>query len=243
MSPETRAFLDEVRTAEDPTPRDERRVLSAVHAALATGAIVSGGIAASKGVNVLGVSVATGVKAGGLVLGLSAAAWIAATALSPIPPAPTAVSPARSAGPPASSAASVVPSPRSSDATPPLATESGKRPRTTTSPPSASPAATSSVPPSSALPSLREEIALLAEVNAALSRGDGATALQRLDEHDAAERRLLAERKALRIRALCVLGRTAEAERLARAFLREHPTSVQRAAVERSCAGQAAGRR
>jgi hypothetical protein len=244
MSPETRAFLDAVRTAEDPTPGDERRVLSAVHAALATGAIVSGGIAASKGVNVLGVSVATGVKAGGLVLGLSAAAWIAATALSPNPPAPAALSPARSAGPPASSAASVVPSPRSSDATPPLATESNKRPRTTTSPPPASPTATpSSPPPPSALPSLRDEIALLAEVNAALSRGDGATALLRLDEHDAAERRLLAERKALRIRALCLLGRTPEAERLARAFLREHPTSVQRTAVERSCAVQAAGRR
>jgi hypothetical protein len=242
MSPETRAFLDEVRTAEDPTPADERRVLSAVHAALATGAVVSGGIAASKGMNALGVSVATGMKAGGLVLGLSAAAWIAATVLSPNPPAPAAVSPARPIVAPAASATTVS-SPRLRETTPPLATESDQRPRATPSPAAASPAATSSVPPSSALPSLRDEIAVLAEVNAALSRGDGATALQRLDEHDAAERRLLAERKALRIRALCLLGRTPEAERLARAFLREHPTSVQRTAVERSCAVQAADRR
>jgi hypothetical protein len=242
MSPETRAFLDEVRAAEDPTPADERRVLSAVHAALATGAIVSGGVAASKGMNVLGVSVATGVKAGGLVLGLSAAAWIAATVLAPNPPVPAAVSPARSVGAPAANA-TAVPSPRSRDTTPPLATESDKRPRTTPSPTAAFPAATSSAPASSALPSLRDEIALLAEVNAALARGDGATALQRLDEHDAAERRLLAERKALRIRALCLLGRTSEAERLARAFLREHPTSVQRTGVERSCAVPAAGGR
>src|SRR5688572_5475234 len=202
MSPETRAFLDEVRAAEDPTPGDERRVLSAVHAALATGAIVSGGVAASKGMNLLGVSVATGVKASGLVLGLSVAAWIAATVLSPNVPVPAAVSPARSVSAPAATATSV-PSPRSRDTTPPLATESDKRPRTTPSPSPAFPAATSSTPPSSALPSLRDEIALLAEVNAALARGDGTTALQRLDEHDAAERRLLAERKALRIRALC----------------------------------------
>jgi RNA polymerase sigma-70 factor (ECF subfamily) len=80
---------------------------------------------------------------------------------------------------------------------------------------------------------------LLAQVQAALDRGDGATALRRLDERASVDRRLLAERRAARILALCQLGRTQEAEQSALAFVREHPSSVQRTAVERSCAGKA----
>lgn len=237
MSPETRAFLDAVRTAEDPTPEDERRVLSAVYAALATGAAVGAGLGVAKGAKWLGVST-SGLKIGGLVVGLSAAAWITATQVAPTAPPPPAVIPARSIPARASSVASVTGAPPWPNATPPIAAPRAELPRS--DPPAIrAVAAASANPPSSALPSLRDEIALLSEVNAALARGDGATALKRLDEHDAAERRLLAERKAARIRALCLLGRAQEAERLARLFFREHPTSVQRTAVERSCAAHA----
>src|SRR5688500_2206099 len=38
MSPETRAFLDRLRHAEDPTAEDQRRVLSGVRAAIVAGA-------------------------------------------------------------------------------------------------------------------------------------------------------------------------------------------------------------
>lgn len=237
MSPETRAFLDAVRTAEDPTPEDERRVLSAVQAALATGAAAAAGLGVSKGAKWLGVST-SGLKIGGIVVGLSAAAWVTATQLGPSAPPPPAVIPARSITARASSLASVTAAPPGSNATPPIATPRAELPRS-----GPAVAAATASPPSSALPSLRDEIALLSKVNAALARGDGATALKRLDEHDAAERRLLAERKAARIRALCLLGRTQEAERLARQFFREHPTSVQRTAVERSCAAHATDRR
>lgn len=230
MSPETRALLDAVRTAEDPTPEDQRRVLSGVHAALAASAAVGAGIGAAKGLKLLGMSVTPSLKLGGLVLGLSAATWIAATALTPDPAHPSVDTPSTRAL--SSSVAPVVPAPQ---ALPSSAPSSTTPPSVVATSPAASPAPTTTSPPST-LPSLRDEIALLSEVNAALARGDGTTALRRLDEHDAAERRLLAERKAARIRALCLLGRTQEAQRLAQLFFREHPKSVQRAAVERSCA-------
>jgi hypothetical protein len=86
-------------------------------------------------------------------------------------------------------------------------------------------------------PSVREELALLAEVQAALRRGDGASALRRLDAHVTTDRQLAAERSAARVLALCALGRVQEARRAAAVFVREHPGSVQRDAVERACAG------
>lgn len=73
-------------------------------------------------------------------------------------------------------------------------------------------------------------------MQAALARGDGAAALRQLDQHVTNDRRLLAERRAARVLALCSLGRTSEAVQAMEVFLREHPASVQRSAVERSCA-------
>ncbi len=240
MSPETRAFLDSVRSAEAPSADDERRVLSAVHAALATGAVAGAALGVSKGAKLFGVSVAS-VKAGGALLGLSVATWLAASALSQDRPAgPPAVTPVASTAR-AAAVSPATPPAIASDAeptpvTPPAtssrngavaraATLGSSLPRPTSSPPAPS--------------SLREEIALLSQVNGALARGDGAAALQRLDEPLASGRRLPAERMAARIRALCLLGRTQEAEARAHDFVREHPTSVQRTAVERSCAGKA----
>jgi hypothetical protein len=244
MSPETRAFLDAVRTAEDPTTEDERRVLTAVQAAVATGATVSAGLAVSNGVKLFrGGSISTSLKLGGLVVGLGGAAWVASTTLSTNVPGP----PAKPT-PPQHFASAHVPN-ATSRTSPPRGP--GKAPEMASAAvplPSAKPAA----PPSSATgpratppapPSLRDEIALLAEVKVALDRGDGATALRLLDERASVDQRLLAERKAARILALCMLGRTREAERSARAFSREHPSSVQKTAIERSCAGKATGPR
>jgi hypothetical protein len=86
--------------------------------------------------------------------------------------------------------------------------------------------------------SLRQEIALLGEVQRALDQGDGSLALALLDRHVTADRQLAAERLAARVHALCALGRTGEARRAAETLARVHPASVQRSAVERSCAGQ-----
>ena len=84
--------------------------------------------------------------------------------------------------------------------------------------------------------SLREEIALLAGVQSALERGDGAEALRRLDQHVTSDRQFIAERRAARITALCQIGRVSDAQQLALVFFRENAQSVQRSAVERSCA-------
>jgi RNA polymerase sigma-70 factor (ECF subfamily) len=92
------------------------------------------------------------------------------------------------------------------------------------------------VPREAAPPSLRAEIALLAEVQRALERSDGMTALGLLERHVTSDRQLAAERAAARIRALCAVGRVDEARRRAVEFVRAYPASVQRPAVEGSCA-------
>ena len=70
----------------------------------------------------------------------------------------------------------------------------------------------------------------------ALRQGDGEAALRALDTHTTDDRILLAERSAARILALCSVGRVAEARRAAARFRRDHPESVQRDAIARSCA-------
>jgi hypothetical protein len=75
MSPETRAFLDGVRHADDPTPEDERRVLSAVVAAVATGALVGGAVGASKATKLSAFFGISGLKLGGVLVGLGALSW------------------------------------------------------------------------------------------------------------------------------------------------------------------------
>ncbi len=83
---------------------------------------------------------------------------------------------------------------------------------------------------------LREEIAHLRRVQAALRQGDGVRALQLLDAHSTGDRQFAAERSAARILALCASGRVAEARRAAQVFVRRFPNSVQRSAIARSCA-------
>jgi hypothetical protein len=247
MNRETRDFLDAVRTAEDPSAEDARRVLSAVRTALVTGTTLSPEIGAAKASAPTAGGVATSLKLGGLIVGLSAAAWVASTSITTGPSGSGEMPPPRPAS--ATSRAPAV-APVSPPPPPVEATHSGSAPRVRALPattPSARPGTTPDRPAARvaataapfAPPSLHDEIALLAEVQAALARGDGSTALRRLDEHTTHDRRLLAERRAARVLALCLLGRTEEAERAALVFFREHSTSVQRTAVERSCVGTA----
>jgi hypothetical protein len=246
MNPETRAFLDAVRTAEDPSSDDERRVLSAVRATLVTSAALGTGISVAKASTPSAGSAAAGIKLGGLVLGLGAAALVVGAVVAVGRPGPreatgSAMPSARAHAP---GVACVSPPPRPapgahSDAIPGIRTLPAARPSASvmqSGRPRAEVSASAAPPTPS---SLREEIALLTEVQAALERRDGATALGRLDQHQTLDRRLLAERRAARILALCLLGRRQEAEQAALAFVREHPTSVQRTAVERSCAENA----
>lgn len=80
-------------------------------------------------------------------------------------------------------------------------------------------------PPS---PGLEEEVAVLDRATAALREGDAAHALQWLTEHERQfpTGRLVDVRKATRVRALCRLGRAAQAKAEAAALRREHPRST-----------------
>ena len=224
MNPETRAFLDGVRHADDPTPDDERRVLGAVHAAVAAGVLVGGAAGASEATKLTALFGIPGLKLGGILVCLGALAWIGGSIVpkregAPVRAAVSAGQKASDPAPPARSSGPI-PSAAREPENPPLSPRASKELRGRDPTPA----------------SLREEIALLADVKAALSRGDGATALARLDGHVTADRQFRSERRAARILALCSLGRADEARRAATEFLRDDPASVQRGAIERSCA-------
>jgi RNA polymerase sigma factor (sigma-70 family) len=78
------------------------------------------------------------------------------------------------------------------------------------------------------LPGLEEEVAVLDRATAALREGDAAHALQWLAEHERRfpSGRLTDVRKASRVRALCRLGREAQAHAEAVALRRDHPQST-----------------
>ncbi|MBX3225456.1 MAG: hypothetical protein KF795_33430, partial [Labilithrix sp.] len=89
--------------------------------------------------------------------------------------------------------------------------------------------------------SVAEEAALLRAAHAALARGDGPSALARLDEHAARfpQGALGEERRAARVFALCASGRAAEARAAATTFAATSPRSPLAAQVRRSCATSA----
>lgn len=233
MSPESRAFLDLVRDAEDPTPEDQARVHAAVRSAVAAGAAVGSVMGAAKSSKVFGLSGLSAIKLGAMVVGLAGGVGLIGAKLWGHPAeqrrARASVAVAIS-----SSNISEIRSPRPS---------ASAEPSTEPAFAKVAPARSQRSPAERQAPeaprpaSLREEIALLADVQRALDHGDGAAALALLDRHVTTDRQLTAERSAARIHALCVLGRVDEAQRAALEFVRAHPASLQRAAVERSCAG------
>jgi hypothetical protein len=85
---------------------------------------------------------------------------------------------------------------------------------------------------------LGDELELLHAAQGAWRSGDAARALSLVSEHRARHPRstLGLERDALRVLALCDLGRTEEATRLGRAWLTRASGSPLRASIERSCA-------
>jgi hypothetical protein len=239
MTPETREFLAMVRRAEDPSSADEGRVLAALEAALAAGAAGGGPDGATTAKSAVS-GAASGLKLLGTVLGIAVGAALVASAFSSEPAEPKVPSLRERSSVPGATVRS------SASATPSTAAPTGSA--TLRQPAASAPHVPSGPAPAVARvearsrgtelssASLREEIALLAFVQTALEHGNGAEALRRLDAHVTNDRQFVAERRAARIMALCQLGRVSEAERLAVVFFRENPDSVQRTAVERSCA-------
>ncbi|UJR85446.1 hypothetical protein [Sandaracinus amylolyticus] len=87
---------------------------------------------------------------------------------------------------------------------------------------------------------LAEELELLHSAQRAWRAGDGARTLALVSEHEDrfARSQMAPERTALRILALCDVGREAEARRLATRFLRTARQSPLRRSVEESCAAR-----
>jgi hypothetical protein len=86
--------------------------------------------------------------------------------------------------------------------------------------------------------SLREEVSSLRDVELSLQRGEGASALDKLDDLAARhpEGALREERMAARVLALCAAGKLDEAEQAGRAFVSEMPNSMYAERVRTSCA-------
>jgi len=92
--------------------------------------------------------------------------------------------------------------------------------------------------PSPARTDAGDEAAILADALAAIERKDAKAALARLREHETrfADGTLVIERRAARVRALCLAGNTVQARGEARALVREHPEAVAALAVRDVCA-------
>jgi len=93
--------------------------------------------------------------------------------------------------------------------------------------------------PHAAPAGIEAELALLASAQAAIQRGDYATALAKLDEHQRSFPGgvLGEERTAARVVALCGAGKEREAQALATTFLAEHPMSPLAPRVRGACSG------
>ena len=85
--------------------------------------------------------------------------------------------------------------------------------------------------------SLDDEVMLLRRVSDHLMHGDPLRAMSALSEHARLfpDGKLVAMRKAARVRALCELGKRAEAEREAAQFLAQYGDSSYAAQVRRGC--------
>lgn len=95
----------------------------------------------------------------------------------------------------------------------------------------------SATPPKAMRPSLDSERALIDAINLALGRNDAAEALAQVREHASRfpKGTFAEDREALRVVALCRLGRAAEAERARKSFLSRWPSSMHTARVRAAC--------
>jgi hypothetical protein len=197
LSPKARALVDAGRSAARPTAADRERIQAALRARLGPEAF--GPEPAGAG-TAAGASTSTVPLVAGAIAGVLAVGGIVffATRPAPAPPPPPERVPA------VETASEVVPDVSPAPEAPaPVAPEL----------PSAAPS--ESRAPARAKPDrLAQEVALLSSATKSLNAGRAAEALQLLDEHrQKFPNGLLAEeRRAARARALCSLGRVAEAE-------------------------------
>jgi hypothetical protein len=243
MDPFARELLDRARDAHDPAPGDQARVRAKLAArigavALAAGATRAGAKAAGMGsaswlLKIL-LPVLLVLAAGGMLLrrDRSEERPIVVPVVAATSPAASAAAMDVAAEAPLAQSAAAIAAP----------VDSPPAPSASAAPAPVAAPARSNVPTAaaSATSSLEAEMALLASAQAAIQRGDYASALAKLDEHQRAFPGgvLGEERTAARVVALCGAGRQAEARALGVSFLARHPGSPLAPRVRSSCASQ-----
>lgn len=240
-----RALIEQARPALGPSDAQRARLKRAVlaaavgSAAAGTAAVASGTGASATTAGVgLGTKIAIAVFA---VAAVGGGAWLATR--DEAAPASSEVHEPVSAPPPIEPA--VEPGPV---VAPPPTIEPAAEPVPVVTPPSTAqpeveeaPARDSHPPIEPDFASIERETELLREAHAASQRGDARAALALLEQHARQFPRgaLAAERRGLRILALCDAGEVDTARREVPAFLRGHPPAGLAQRVARSCAGDA----
>ncbi|HEX7669675.1 MAG TPA: hypothetical protein VF395_08840 [Polyangiaceae bacterium] len=255
LSSEARTLLDKAEGGDDPNLEDRQRVWRALGPGVAAGA--AGAAALGGTARVAAASTKAALGAGSIspvaVPMSKLAAWLAIGVVGGLgttgvalfasgrtePPVAVAPSPVVGARAPlgddsprvltAPAEIPLAPAPveaNTGSVAPPLLVPSANRPAPTK--PVAEPATATS---------LGAETSLLESARAALGRGDARGALTLLEAHERAfpEGALVEERLASKVFALCGLGRTTDARRVATEFLERAPGSPLRARVQGSC--------
>lgn len=134
-------------------------------------------------------------------------------------------------------------------ATPPVVAEPAVEATPTSKPRAPRPVARPSDAPSTTAPkpmrpSIDSERALIDAINLALGRNDAAEALAQVREHAARfpKGTFTEDREALRVVALCRLGRASEADRARTNFLSRWPSSMHAARVRAACSDDSAAK-
>jgi hypothetical protein len=231
---EAKALVEAASGGDEPTDENRARVRAAIGAKLVAAAAAGATLASAKSSAAAGSALPVGLKtlislAVVTAAGVGTAMYVRSTAAIEAAPPVT-------VGTTSDQASLAAPSPALTDsalpevALPPAEPAEKRRP----------------MPPSPAMParargataSVEAEMGLIGEARDALRSGAGARALLLLDEH--AHRypagALGEERDAMRIAALCALGRVAESRAAASQFLRAFPESPHAARVRASCA-------
>lgn len=234
LSPDARALLEATKDAHEPSAGDEARILAALSAQVGAGAAAASHPVAAKGAR---LAVGSKLLAGAVFLaaigGGSLLLWprapivvVASPSIGPAPAVPASVPPSAAAEAPVPSAAAA-PAP-SAAAAPVPSTAASPAPSAAASPaPSAAPLSRSA-PPAAADP-LAAELSLLESAKQALLEHQPARALDltALHQRRFAKGMLLEEATAVRIQALCEVGRDKESAALRAQFLSRWPRSTQ----------------
>lgn len=247
LGPNERNLLEALRSAEEPTDDDRRRVrarvLGRVAATAGVTAMVAKAASAAPGA-VAGGTASTAPPAAAFTLG----SWKVASAVVVLVGATGGGAWVATRQPPEPANAPIVdvsprPAKTATGAAPTVETsteEEPEKPATkTTARRDATPTRriSRSAAPGAARGELEQELSLMEQAQHALKQGDPESALSSLDQHAAEhpDGMLSSERQGVRAIALCQAGKREEGQRVARRFLNDSPKSPVAARVRAAC--------